>query len=364
LPAKAQRKDADERHPVRVLIVDDSAVTRAVLARMVCAQPDLDVVASAASVAEALHMLGRIEVDVVLLDVAMPGGSGLEALPTIIDRAEGAKVLIVSSSCDDGAEVTIRALRLGAADTLPKPGTGASSRRFSELLVERLRRLGPLAGHRRPRSAAAAAPEHPILLREMPDHRLGCLALGASTGGIHAQNEFLRALPPRIEAPILITQHLPASFMRYFAREVEAASGRQTRIAEDGMKIEPDVIFIAPGDSHLGVRQSGSRVEACLSRAPSYANCLPSVDAMLSSAADIYGPGLVAVIFSGMGKDGLAGSAHLVSKGGAVLVQDAASSAVWGMPRAVAEAGLASGVLTPAELGHRIAVHAGGEPWR
>ncbi len=338
----------------RVMIVDDSVVARAVLARMISAHQDFQVVALAGSSDEALDALKSVTVDTIILDVNMPGTSGLEALPKILEQGKAAKVLIVSSTCEEGAEATVRALALGAADTLPKPGTGAFGGRFSEVLMERLRRIS--SPPEQPRQEPVQAYENVrFTLRAMPDCRLACLALGASTGGIHALGEFLRRLPSGISAPILVTQHLPPLFMPYFARELEMASGRSARVAQDGMALEAETIFIAPGEAHLGVRRSGSKVEARLSRAPASSGCLPSVDVMFSAVAETYGKSAIGVVFSGMGRDGLLGSARVVDRGGAVLVQNAETSAVWGMPRAVAEAGFASAILSPTQLARRVA---------
>ncbi len=336
------------------MIVDDSAVARAVLARMISAQLDFQVVALAGSSDEALDALKSVPADIIILDVNMPGTSGLEALPALLKEGNGARVLVVSSTCEEGAEASVRALALGAADTLPKPGTGAFGGRFSDVLIERLRRIGPPP--EQPRQAPAQAPENVrFTLRAMPDCRLACLALGASTGGIHALGEFLRRLPSDISVPILVTQHLPPLFMPYFARELETASGRSAHVAQDGMTLEAGAIFIAPGDAHFGVKRSGSKIEAALSRVPASSGCLPSVDIMFTSVAEIFGKAAIGVIFSGMGRDGLLGSASVVDRGGAVLVQNADTSAVWGMPRAVAEAGLASAILSPSELARRVA---------
>jgi two-component system chemotaxis response regulator CheB len=345
------------------MIVDDSPIARAVLSRMLSSHKDMEVVALASTAGEALDALRSTRIDIVLLDVEMPGTSGLEALPEILKAGKGARVIIVSSLVEDGAEAAIRAMSLGAADTLPKPGAGNFGGRFSEVLGERLRRVG-----RAPRVPAApptpAADALPIKLRAGGDFRLGCLALGASTGGLHALSEFLRALPTRISAPILITQHLPPVFMPFFARQIEAASGRLARVAEDGMTLTPEQILVAPGDAHLALERAGSRVRVQLTNAPASSGCMPSVDTMLWSVSEVYGRSGVGVVFSGMGRDGLVGSARIVDRGGAVLVQDQQSSAVWGMPRAVAEAGLASAVLSPAELAVRVATRSEGASWR
>jgi two-component system chemotaxis response regulator CheB len=342
------------------MIVDDSAIARAVLSRMISGHRDFEVVALAGNAGEAIDALKSVKVDIVLLDVEMPGTSGLEALPEILRLGGGARVLIVSSLCEDGAEAAVRALALGAADTLPKPGSGNFAGRFSQILAERLRRIG----HSEPVPGAKEDRADKIRLRAAPDGRIGCVALGASTGGMHAISEFLRALPAMVGAPLLVTQHLPAIFMPYFARQLQSASGRATRVAEDGMELRAEEILLAPGDAHLALDRHGSHVRVQLQDGRAASGCMPSVDVMLSAVADVYGKSAVGVMMSGMGRDGLTGSGRIVERGGAMLVQDRQSSAVWGMPRAVAEAGLASAVLPPIELAGRITARASGDAWK
>ncbi|HEY0414400.1 MAG TPA: chemotaxis protein CheB [Allosphingosinicella sp.] len=339
--------------PIRVAVVDDSAIARAVLSRMIASQPGLEVVAQAKDAEEALRVLSAVRTDVILLDVEMPGASGIEALPDIIAAGRGAKVLVVSCLCESGAEAAVAALARGAADTLPKPGVENFGGRFSAVLAERIRRLA------RPEPPAPPAARPPFRLRPMPEGRLGCLAVGASTGGLHAITDYLKALPPRIGAPLLVTQHLPGLFMPFFARQIETAAGRPTRIAEDGLVLAADEVVLAPGDAHIGLEQRGSRVVVALDRAAAASGCLPSVDVMLGAVASVYGRSGLGVVMSGMGRDGLAGSGALAERGGAVIVQDRDSSAVWGMPRGIAEAGLASAVLPPAGLARRTALRLG-----
>jgi two-component system chemotaxis response regulator CheB len=324
------------------MIVDDSQVARAVLSRMLAACPDFEIVATASDAGEALRLLPSTAVDVVLLDVEMPGESGLEALPEIVRLGRGARVLIVSSFCDGDADAAVQALAPGAAETLSKPGAEAFSGRFSEVLAERLRRMGRREAPAEPAPAGRG------------EAKLGCLAVGASTGGLHAVTALLSALPARIGAPILITQHLPAVFVPFFARQVEAASGRTVRIAEDGLELRAEEIVLAPGDAHIRLEQRGARVLVRLDRSAAASGCVPSVDVMLDSVAATYGRAALGVMLSGMGRDGLAGSRELVARGGAMLAQDRQSCAVWGMPRVVVEAGLACAVLPPAEIAGRV----------
>jgi two-component system, chemotaxis family, protein-glutamate methylesterase/glutaminase len=341
------------------MIVDDSTVARAVLSRMIAADADFEIVALAGSAREALDALRTVRADIILLDVEMPGASGLEALPEIIRSGKGAQVLIVSSMAEAGAETTLRALALGAADTLPKPGIGNFAGRFAQVLADRLRRIG--RAEREPLYPAPAAEPVPIRLRAMAEGPLGCVALAASTGGLPALFEFLRPLPRKIGAPILVTQHLPTIFMPQFARQLAGASGRKARVVADGEALEPDQIHVAPGDAHLCVERSGESVRVRLDTRRVASGCLPSADPMLTSVGETFGAAGVGVMLSGMGRDGLAGSRRLVEGGGAMLAQDRHSAAVWGMPRGVAEAGLASAVLPPAELARRIAERAA---WR
>lgn len=348
--------------PLRLLIVDDSQVARAVLSRMIEVHSDFEVVALAGTAEEALETLKTVRVDAILLDVEMPGASGLEALPDIIRAGNGARVLIISSMADDGAETTVRALALGAADTLPKPGIGNFAGRFSQVLADRLRRIGRADRDETPLPSTLSGA--PIALRDMPDCVPACIALGASTGGLHALFEFLRALPGRLEAPILVTQHLPVLFMPCFARQLESASGRVARVAVDGEALRPDQIHVAPGDAHLCVAREEGIVRVRLERRRAASGCLPSVDPMLASLATVYGASGIGVMLSGMGRDGSAGARRLVECGGTMLAQDRHSAVIWGMPRGVAEAGLASAVLPPADLARRIAQRARVPAWR
>jgi len=337
------------------MIVDDSEVARAVLSRMVAVHDEFEIVATAGNADEALDALKSVSVDIIILDVEMPGASGLEALPDIVRAGQGARVLIVSSMAEHGAETSVRALALGAADALSKPGIGNFAGRFAEILADRLRRIGRVEPDHAP---AADEADMPITLRDMGEGELGCVALGASTGGLHALFAFLRALPERIGAPILVTQHLPAIFMPHFARQLESASGRIARVAEDGALLVAEHIHVAPGDAHLCVVRNGAEVRVRLERRRAQSGCLPSCDPMFASVASAYGRDAVGVLLSGMGRDGAHGARQLVEQGGAILAQDRHSAAIWGMPRAVAEAGLASAVLPPAELARRVSQRA------
>jgi two-component system chemotaxis response regulator CheB len=334
------------------MIVDDSMVARAVLSRMIDADGNFEIAGVAGTAEDAIEALGQVMVDIVLLDLEMPGLGGLKSIPRILEAAKGAKVLIVSSLAEEGAEETVAALALGAADTLPKPGTGRFNGRFSEVLLGKLRELG-YADRAAPRVSLATPPAN--LLRQPNDQPLKLLAIGASTGGIHALGAFFAALPKRIGVPILVTQHLPPAFMTVFARQLSVAAGRPAVVAEDGTELLPDRIVVAPGEAHLLVDEINGKLVARLLQTKVSSGCMPSVDPMLASAGKILGAGALGVVLTGMGRDGAEGAKRLVEAGGAVMAQDEQSSAVWGMPRAIADGGLACAVLPPDKLARRVA---------
>jgi two-component system chemotaxis response regulator CheB len=338
------------------MIVDDSTVARAVLSRMVQGG-GFELAAVAGTAEDAIDALAHVRVDVILLDLEMPGAGGLKMLPRILDAARGARVIIVSSLAEEGAQVTVSALALGAADTLPKPGIGRFNGKFSEVLLAKLRALGGSDHATSGRRGAAA-------LRAMGTDPIQCLGVGASTGGIHALQQMFSSLPDMLGVPILVTQHLPAAFMTVFARQLGNAARRRAMVAEEGMPLLRDVILVAPGDAHLTVENRSGKPVVRLDRRSAASGCLPSVDPMLSSIADFYGSTGVGVILSGMGRDGLLGAGRLVNAGGAVLAQDEATCAVWGMPKAVTDAGLACAVLPPHQIARRVASRAGDQAWK
>jgi two-component system, chemotaxis family, protein-glutamate methylesterase/glutaminase len=337
------------------MIVDDSVVARAVLSRMVESDPAFEIAGVAGTAEDAIEALADCRVDVVILDLEMPGAGGLKSIPRILAAAAGAKVMIVSSLAEDGAEHTVAALALGAADTMPKPGTGRFNGKFSEILLSKLKALGYSAPAALAAGYASQAGGAQPPLRAMPADPIDILAIGASTGGIHALGTLFHMLPKRIGVPILLTQHLPLPFMPVFARQLGTIAQRPAVVAEDGMRLQPDEIFVAPGDAHLTIDPAKNGPVVRLTHGRSSSGCMPSVDPMLASVGAIYGKSALGVVLTGMGRDGVEGAATLVSCGGSVVAQDEASCAVWGMPRAVLEAGLASAVLPPDKIARRIA---------
>lgn len=350
--APRHARSADGDGPPRVLIVDDSVVARAVIARAVELGGRFVVAGAVSSAAAALAFLRHTRVDGIVLDIEMPGITGLAALPDLIAAGQGAKVLIASSSASDGAAATIEALALGAADTLVKPDIGDFAGRFSVAIVEKLARLLAVElpadmpprvhAHRSPTGLAAG-------------NGFDIVAIGASTGGIHALSLLLREVPAAFPLPILITQHLPESFMRYFAAQVAVLANRPCDVATNLMRIRPGRVIVAPGTAHIRLVSTGDAAAIRLSTEPSRSGCTPSVDPMFESVAEVYGARALGVVLSGMGRDGSEGARSLIERGACVVVQDQASSVVWGMPGAIARGGDASAVLPPVEIGRLVA---------
>jgi two-component system chemotaxis response regulator CheB len=346
-----KRVGAGETLP-RLLIVDDSVVARAVITRAVESSGRFVVAGAVSSAAAALDFLGESRVDGIVLDIEMPRVTGLVALPDLIAAGRGAKVLVVSSSASDGAAATIEALALGAVDTLVKPEVGDFAGRFSVAIVEKLARLLTT-------EASLDLPTDVLARQATCDtnarNAFDLVAIGASTGGIHALGLVLRELPADFTLPILITQHLPPSFMPYFAAQVAVLAGRPCEVATDCMRIRPGRVIVAPGTAHLRVVSTGDASAIRLSQEPSKSGCTPSVDPMFDSVAEVYGARALGIVLSGMGRDGSDGARTMIERGAALVVQDQASSVVWGMPGSIASAGLANAVLTPVEIGHLIA---------
>lgn len=329
------------------MLVDDSLIVRSVLERIVGTAPGIAVCASVSSAQAALDWLANDRADVIILDIEMPGMTGIAALPHIMEQGAHARVLILSSNCEAGGPAAVEALALGASDTLAKPGRGSFAGRFSEVLLQRVRSLAasPVA-IRTANEAQAVSPQ----LRSASlaiEGKIHCIAVAASTGGIPAFASFLNNLGPDVAAPILLTQHLPEAFIGYYAQQIVHASGREVHVAQAGMRLQPRVIYLAPGDAHLSLVRIGRHVEIVLDRQPVANGCCPSADPMFAAVAEQFGAHGVGVVLSGMGRDGAEGAGQLRAAGGTILAQAPESCVVWGMPGAVANSGVANAVLNP-----------------
>jgi len=355
-PANGKRSGT-VRGSIRVMIVDDSLTVRTIFKRMVESDRQMIVTGTASSAERAIIQLANTPADVVLLDLEMPGMGGLEALPQILATSEDVQVLVVSSLTLDGAEHTLAALSTGAADTMVKPRPGGFNEDYRGQLLGKIRALGSSAVE----IEAELAPPGDAMrkgtrsgARLLRGKRPEVIAIGASTGGIHALNLMLRALSPDLDLPIVVTQHLPSSFMPVFARQIEVASGRRTHIADDGTPIRKGEIAVATGHGHMVIERRGEDLFARVGTDPMPSGCLPSVDPMFASLAEACEGRALGVILSGMGRDGAEGAAALHRAGGTIYAQDAETSAVWGMPGAVAKADLATLIASPEKLADAI----------
>lgn len=353
IPGPGARARLPGDGPIHIMVVDDSMTARTVFSRVITDEDDMMLIAEAATAEEALEILAVSTVDVILLDLEMPGMGGLHALPKMIEAAPEARIMVVSTLTVEGAEPTLAALSLGAADTLAKPRPGTFDRDYRDRLLGKIRALGGTALKAAIPPAQRRRPSPP--LRAVSRERPHVLAIGASTGGIHALGQLFEALPPRIGMPILVTQHLPASFMDAFARQLQSAAARPAILAHEGATLVPDQIFIAPGHAHLTVTERSGVYKVKLDTTPAASGCTPSVDPMFASLASAMGPHALGVVLSGMGRDGTEGAHRLTAAKGTIFAQDEASCAVWGMPGSIAMAGIASAVLPPDQIAGRVA---------
>jgi two-component system chemotaxis response regulator CheB len=352
------------------MVVDDSAVIRGLLTRFLEADTEISVVASVSNGQMALDRLDRTDAEIVVLDIEMPVMDGMTALPLLLQKKPGIQVLMASTLTRKNAEVSLRALSLGAADYVPKPSSTSeihSADAFRNELTEKVKAIAEAGrGDRgrapRPATAGPAAtapvrantsllsPRGPISLRKQPIQRPDLIAIGSSTGGPQALFKLLGDLGGSLPQPILITQHMPATFTSLLAGHISKASNTPCAEAKDGEVIRPGRIYLAPGDYHmLAEKGEGGNVLRLTQDEPEN-YCRPAVDPMLRSLVPLYGSRLLVIILTGMGSDGRKGSEAVVAEGGSVISQDQESSVVWGMPGAVATAGLCSAVLPLSDI--------------
>ncbi|WP_422367634.1 protein-glutamate methylesterase/protein-glutamine glutaminase [Pelagibius sp.] len=355
--------------PYRVMVVDDSAVIRGLLTRSLEADRSIKVVASVGNGEIALKSLERYDIEVIILDIEMPVMDGLTALPKLLAAQPNVKVVMASALTRKNAEVSLRALQAGAADYVTKPSSTSeltSADNFQRELTEKVKALAAATrsspGARPSKPAAGVVKESPrstgklyggreIVLRKQPIVNPRIIAIGSSTGGPQALLEVLADMTSTVKLPILITQHMPATFTTLLAEHIARATGVPAKEAVHGEMIEPGRIYMAPGDYHMVVESKGAGQQIVLNQGPQENFCRPAVDPMLRSMAPIYGAGLLTIILTGMGSDGKKGAEKVVEAGGAVIAQDEATSVVWGMPGAVATSGLCSAVLPLKEIG-------------
>jgi two-component system chemotaxis response regulator CheB len=359
------------------MVVDDSAVIRGLLIRSLESDPKIAVVASVGDGRMALNALSRYDVEIVVLDIEMPVMDGLTALPLLIAAKPGLKVIMASTLTRRNADISLQALTAGAADYIAKPGATALTTAdvFKNELTAKIKALGEAkrkaAGLAQPTTIAArqesatrgpvrrpAGPQ-PIALRAASPEPFDVLAIGSSTGGPQALFQLLGNIRGAMTQPIFITQHMPATFTMILAEHISRSTGWVAAEGVDGEIVRANRVYVAPGDFHMLVEAApGGDKIIKLSKAPAENFCRPSVDPMLRSLAQAYGRRLLTVILTGMGHDGLHGGEAVREAGGTMVAQDEATSVVWGMPGAVATAGLCSAVLPIGEIGPYVVKHA------
>ncbi len=381
-----QKARSSSDAPIRVAIADDSAVVRGIVTRWLEVDPDIKVVASYSNGAVAVRQLLDTQPDVLLLDIEMPEMDGMTALPLLLKAQPDLKIIMSSTLTRRNAEISLRALSMGAVDYIAKPESRyAGSDDFRNELIEKVKvhatirksrssspRPSPIAAPVRPAvsTAPAVTPRPPIsprpatpgstpgpvtsgsiwgkqqvVLRPASRARPAILAIGSSTGGPQALFKLLGALSPDLNLPVVITQHMPATFTAILAEHIQNATKRTCKEAVSGEPLVSGQIYVAPGDFHMTIMAEGSGKVLRLNQDAPENFCRPAVDPMFRSVAKIYGAQALALILTGMGSDGREGARILVDAGGTLVCQDEASSVVWGMPGAAATAGLASSVV-------------------
>lgn len=333
---------------IRVLVVDDSIVVRRVVTEELEAQADIEVAGSASTGRIALERMTQLNPDLVILDIEMPDMDGLTALTHLRNTHPKTPVIMFSSLTALGAAATLEALSRGASDFFAKPG-GAGGLEASRLviraeLIPAIRALcarKPASPGGGERTLSISTPPRPLGTTA----RIDVLAIGASTGGPNALAEIFTLLPPELPVPIVVVQHMPPMFTQMLAERLTKNSQVPTVEAISGNELESGKAWVAPGDHHLVLIRRGSKICTQVNQEPQENACRPAVDPLFRSVADIYGPHSLAVVLTGMGRDGLRGCEAIRAAGGQILVQDEATSIVWGMPGFIARAGLADRVL-------------------
>jgi two-component system chemotaxis response regulator CheB len=356
--------------PLKVMVVDDSVVIRGMISRWIASEPDMVVAASLRTGLEAVNQLDRINPDVAVLDIEMPELDGISALPQLLAKKRNLVVIMASTLTRRNAEISFKALSLGASDYIPKPESTREAHAadiFHHDLIQKIRTFGAKLRRSTPpsatpahapspssaidrlrdlsaRPAAAAAAATARRAFGLPAPRV--LLVGSSTGGPQALMSLVTELGPVIDRyPVLITQHMPPTFTTILAEHLARTSRRPAHEAVDGETVKAGQIYLAPGGRHMRVVKHGMDAQIALDDGPAVNFCKPAVDPLFMSAIEVWQGAIMSVILTGMGSDGMRGGKEIVAAGGSVIAQDEATSVVWGMPGAAANAGICAAVL-------------------
>ena len=343
---------------IGVLVVDDSVVIRRIVSSVLDGDPEITVVGTAANGRIALDKLDSLRPDIVILDVEMPVMDGLATLRELRRTHPTLPVLMFSTVTERGAMATLDALAAGATDYVTKPThTASATASMDRVRAELIPKIKGLVGAVRTRALLAdrPAPKVPTPTRALVrQDRVDLIVVGASTGGPDALSSIVAGLRADLSVPMLVVQHMPPLFTRLFASRLDRSSALQVTEAVDGQLVEAGHIVVAPGDQHMTVRRYGADVRVRLTQEPPENYCRPSVDVLFRSAAAAYGAGVLACVLTGMGRDGAKGAERVRAAGGTIIVQDEASSVVWGMPGAVVAAGAANEVVPLRQIAGRL----------
>lgn len=361
--------------PIRILAVDDSLVVRSLLSRLIDAEPDLELASTASDGKRGVEKVLSVKPDVVILDVEMPIMTGVEALVEIRKLDPDLPVIMFSNLTKTGAATTLEALSLGAKDYAPKPqGTEDAAASFQQIRtdlfpkIRQAHQIRRMKTKRRSEWAPDTNGKAPTPARRETDRSTAptirsvqstapaeVIVVGASTGGPVALEAVLRAIATPLPVPIVVVQHMPAVFTKALADRLDSKVASTVVEAESGMRLEAGICYIAAGGKHLTLKRHAEHdVRIALDEGPPVNGCRPSVEPLFSSAAELYGERLAAVVLTGVGKDGLSGATVIAENGSTLIVQDEATSVVWGMPGVIAEAGCATDVLPIQEIGSAI----------
>ncbi|NRA87770.1 MAG: chemotaxis response regulator protein-glutamate methylesterase [Rhizobiales bacterium] len=404
-------KSRSSNQKVSVMIVDDSVVVRGLFSKWLEDVSDIVVVATHRNGKLAVDNIAKDKPDIVLLDIEMPVMDGITALPLLLKAYPAAKIIISSTLTTRNAEISLKAMELGAIDYVAKPeGSGSltSAKDFKAELIQKVRVFGGIvdpcrAGEARNTAFKATTAVRPVIsgvnaasraryqapkpqirktsplsvvsttnflsstasraIKKTPTialHRASkmmpkAIVIGSSTGGPPALLELTKAITADIDhIPVFITQHMPASFTKILAEHIKKVTGRECKEGEDGENVQNGVIYIAPGGKHMSLTGSGFAIKIKLDNGPQINYCKPSVDPLFETASQIYKKAILSVILTGMGNDGTGGAEKIIEQGGTVIVQDEETSVVWGMPGAAVQKGVVSEILPLNKIGARV----------
>jgi len=329
----------------RVLIVDDAVVVRRSLSDAIAGDPALEVAGTASNGRLALAKFPSLKPDIVLLDIEMPEMDGLETVRQLRKIDARIPIIMFSTLTEHGASATLEALSLGASDYVTKPSntdmTGTIGK-ISQELIPRIHALCRIPG---PSAVPAFTPPPPRQTRSRLLLPAQIVAIGVSTGGPDALARLIPSLPADLSVPVVVAQHMPPVFTTMLAARLSAKSALPVHECKSGVPLRPGCIFLAPGDYHMVIKNADGVVQLQTHQGPKENFCRPSVDVLFRSVSEVFGARALAVVLTGMGQDGLKGCEHLQKAGARIVVQDEATSVVWGMPGFVARAGLADKVL-------------------